>query len=443
MQILTDILSLLKRKQIIKDATPEDVVVLGRHEEPDMLGIASPIPYKSVKLIKVKDLLEANDCIYTNVVNGTGTTPARIFRDKTSDPCSINLRTISAIGNNIVITENANEIEISTSGEPNTAANVGTGAGVWKDKLGETLRFKSITAGSGITITESANEIEIQCDNRGSGQTLTAGDLINITSDEINHDVVNLTIHNPSTIQMNYGQDLPRKLVGSNVTFDGFGHITNYWAEQLKMPNWLGLTDVSLDGTNLSFTSTAGSQGGFEGIVDLSSLAGASNVYDLQQASGPFGVGFGLVETTGLTIVDQVFFNAGTNMTINQTVGPAGELVHTFDAASSLPYTSYVQLLTQLANINPTGPVLENSAGISITWTYNGTGSYNATFASPLANIDKVTIDIAQTFKSTTASATITNASVNGFELNITDCAKCDRMDSQLQRSKLEIRVYP
>lgn len=50
-------------------------------------------------------------------------------------------------------------------GESNTGANVGTGAEVFKDKSGVSLRFRSITGAGGITVTENANEIEID----GSG----------------------------------------------------------------------------------------------------------------------------------------------------------------------------------------------------------------------------------------------------------------------------------
>ena len=35
MQILTDILSLLKRKKFVKNAKSKDVLVLGIHEEPE------------------------------------------------------------------------------------------------------------------------------------------------------------------------------------------------------------------------------------------------------------------------------------------------------------------------------------------------------------------------------------------------------------------------
>ena len=57
MNILTDILNLFKRKRFVQDdLKPDDVFVVGIHKEPDMEGIASPKPYKSVKLAKLSKL---------------------------------------------------------------------------------------------------------------------------------------------------------------------------------------------------------------------------------------------------------------------------------------------------------------------------------------------------------------------------------------------------
>ena len=46
MNILTDVLSLIRRGIFAEKAGPDDVLVLGVNEEPVMTGIASPIPYK-------------------------------------------------------------------------------------------------------------------------------------------------------------------------------------------------------------------------------------------------------------------------------------------------------------------------------------------------------------------------------------------------------------
>ena len=144
MNILTDILSLFKRKQLVEELTPDDLIVVGRHEPPKILGIASPIPYKSVKLVKAKHLTVASaPCTHVNLNNGNPKFIS-VFKDITSDPCSVNFRTLRGIGNNIYVEENNNEIEISTSGEPNDGLNTGEGKHIFKEKVGETLHFKTL-----------------------------------------------------------------------------------------------------------------------------------------------------------------------------------------------------------------------------------------------------------------------------------------------------------
>jgi hypothetical protein len=53
-------------------------------------------------------------------------------------------------------------------GEANTGANVGSGAGIFRDKTGVLLNFKSLTAGTGVTLTQSADEIEIAASGGGA-----------------------------------------------------------------------------------------------------------------------------------------------------------------------------------------------------------------------------------------------------------------------------------
>lgn len=166
MNILTDILSLFKRNQFEDDPKPNDVVVLGIHEEPVMTGVASPVPYKSVKLIRLKDLVVDQDiCPHVNVVNEGTLTAAGVFKEVSDDPCEIRYRSLVTSGNNLTIVENVNEITFTTTGEPNTASNVGTSdssACFFKQKTGEDLEFRCLNkVDNTITLTQSTNTVDI------------------------------------------------------------------------------------------------------------------------------------------------------------------------------------------------------------------------------------------------------------------------------------------
>ena len=166
MNILTDILSLFKRKQFEDDPRPDDVVVLGIHEPPVMTGVASPIPYKSVKLIKLRDLVVDQDiCPHVNVVNPGTLTAAGVFKEVSDDPCEVRFRSLVASGNNLTIVENVNEIEFSTTGEPKTASNVGVGEDTgcfFKQKTGEDLEFRCLNkTDNTINIVQSSDTVNI------------------------------------------------------------------------------------------------------------------------------------------------------------------------------------------------------------------------------------------------------------------------------------------
>ena len=61
------------------------------------------------------------------------------------------------------------------SGEVNTASNVGTGDGLFKQKTGVDLEFKGLIGGSNITLSDSGSDIRI--DAAGGGETNTASNL--------------------------------------------------------------------------------------------------------------------------------------------------------------------------------------------------------------------------------------------------------------------------
>jgi len=58
------------------------------------------------------------------------------------------------------INANFDEIDLQ-GGQANTIHNVGTGKGLYKEKIGVDLKLKTLLAGPGISITESTNELTI------------------------------------------------------------------------------------------------------------------------------------------------------------------------------------------------------------------------------------------------------------------------------------------
>ena len=74
-----------------------------------------------------------------------------------TDSVTINLR------------DDIDDVSPPGSGEANTASNLGAGQGVFSQKVGVDLQFKSLVAGSGITLTPSATEISIETSGSGGG----------------------------------------------------------------------------------------------------------------------------------------------------------------------------------------------------------------------------------------------------------------------------------
>jgi len=123
MNILTDILSLFKRKKFLTKADPEDVVVVGINEKPEIEGIASPVPYKNAKLIKIKDLLASDNITYQNLP--VGDSNAGCFKDETLDPITgdpvVNFRRLKSLSLDLSIVENGDYIEFDlVSNTPTT-----------------------------------------------------------------------------------------------------------------------------------------------------------------------------------------------------------------------------------------------------------------------------------------------------------------------------------
>ena len=113
-----------------------------------------------------------NPLTVTNVGGGTG-----LYKNFTS---TYNFKTLVA-GSNVSISPNTDTVTISVNniGEINTASNSGAGIGLYKDKTGANLNFKSIIAGNNISFdTSNANQIVINStggSSNSTGQNIGAG----------------------------------------------------------------------------------------------------------------------------------------------------------------------------------------------------------------------------------------------------------------------------
>lgn len=392
MNILTDILSLIQRGKFATVAGKDDVVVLGMwNEKPEMTGVASPVPYKSVKLIKIKDLASSENCDYINVPADALKDSVGVFQKEEIDPttqkCTVSFRSLKSMSTNLTLALSADDdyIEITTQGEPNLAANVGSGAGVWKDKVGETLNFKSLVQGSGITIAESTNEI-----------TITANAQTNTT-------------YTYSSSQSAANVDL--KLNGSD------GSLGN-----VKLVAGTNVTLADSGSNEVTINSTGGGGG-------MTSF----DVYD----ENPGGAGPGFTVTDS----DDVLFWGRNGIAVITGV-PIGSTANPKSVALGLNhyYQGYVSKLSQTGINPPTEVIVYNDTGLTLTWQRVAVGRYQATWSTPVDST-KVTVNPMPTFKNNPNILNVIAFANTGFQLctNTTSAAT----DDVLQNTPIEIRIYP
>ena len=189
-------------------------------------GSDAEIPSEKAVVDYVEVSAAGEDNIGANAGAGAG-----VYRDKSG--VTLNFRSLVG-GGNISIVQNPDTIEISTpptSGEANTGNSLGTGEGtVYKDKVGVQLNFRSLRAGNNITITEDANEITINGQAGGGGgeplanvgtgegqvwrdtttshnlRTIKAGANITIDTDTSTPDTITISAANPG--ETNTGTNL-------------------------------------------------------------------------------------------------------------------------------------------------------------------------------------------------------------------------------------------
>jgi len=106
----------------------------------------------------------------------------------------------------------------------------------------------------------------------------------------------------------------------------------------------------------------------------------------------------------------------------------------------SLPYTSRVSLVAQSGTNAPTETILENSAGITLTWTRLSAGMYRATYGSSV-DLSKTTLRIGNTYKYSEIIGVIIDSTTTKFQLAI-ESDGGPGVDDTLENTMLEIRVY-
>lgn len=155
------------------------------------IGATSPITFTSNTIAIPTATTSQNGYLTSsdwNIFNLKVTTAANVgsgaglFLNKTGT--TLNFKSIIA-GSNITITENSNDITIASTGSgSSTGANLGsTGARIYSSNSGSTLQFRRLIVGSGLSATENTNDITITLPDLTLPNSLTTSDAsINVLS---------------------------------------------------------------------------------------------------------------------------------------------------------------------------------------------------------------------------------------------------------------------
>lgn len=267
------------------------------------------------------------------VVTGTGT----VMDVKTS---VINDATKNFVvgGTNInVVYDNINDELVinatgSAAGEANTASNVGTGSGVFKQKTGVDLEFKTLTAGSNITITPGANDLVISSTASGSGDVAGPASAVNN----------NIAVFDGTTGKL-------IKDGGATIASKQDTLVSGTSIKTVNSTSLLGSGDVAVQPTLVSGTNIKTVNGNtLLGSGDLVISASGGIAYTRKTAAytmvanegiiadttgGPFTVNLPLTPTTGT----QVWVADGGNWASNNlTVDPNGATIEGFGVDENL-----------------------------------------------------------------------------------------------------------
>ncbi len=106
------------------------------------------------------------------------------------------------------------------------------------------------------------------------------------------------------------------------------------------------------------------------------------------------------------------------------------------------PYKVYTALLTQTGTNAPVATVLENTLGGTVVWSYVFLGSYRATLSNAFT-FNKTFVNIQNTGGGAFGANIVGTLSINTIDIYSFDVYGGDIANDLLNKTSIEIRVYP
>lgn len=316
---------------------------------------------------------------------------------------------ISQDADNILVLGDDGKLYVPASGgggEVNTASNVGGGEGIFKEKVGLDLRFKSLVAGDNTTITDGENTVTIASTGGGSGvleyQTpitaasttfngtqkglnkvyvfnSAAAQTVTINADDYAaNDVINIERRGEGTVEL---------VQGTGVRIRGVRDVNN----RFFVNDSSSIVALLCRGSN-EFTAIGNLKRGYTGAVTTSfyGAIGPAETLDVNVAGTGFSANM-LVSISGNATLNSWTYTSNTAIVLNITTsGTAGDFITvTYDNGQIFVDTNAIEMtvpVTTSVVIETTStsatwsPTNINKTGSTLRWTVSGgtTGIYDA-----------------------------------------------------------------